>query len=100
MRREATSCSFSPIAHEIWHRCLPWGAHVQDTFFDSGMQVVLPLYLSISLATTRWGTRLHCVHANYFIQSVTNSHEEFGVRCLPFTIKMCTTHFLTVVELV
>ena len=22
-------------SHEIWHRCLPWGVDVQDTFFNS-----------------------------------------------------------------
>ena len=32
--------SFSPILHEIWHRCLPWGVDVQDKFFDSGRKCV------------------------------------------------------------
>ena len=24
---------FFTNSHEIWHRCLPWGVDVQDTFF-------------------------------------------------------------------
>ena len=26
--------------HEIWHRSLPWGVHVQDMYFDSGRKSV------------------------------------------------------------
>ena len=32
--------SFSPILMKYWHRCLPLGVDVQDTFFDSGRKCV------------------------------------------------------------
>ena len=35
LRRELLP-QFFTNSHEIWHRCLPWGVDVQDTFFDSG----------------------------------------------------------------
>ena len=31
---------FFTNSHEIWHRCLPLGVDVQDTFFDSGRKCV------------------------------------------------------------
>ena len=36
LRRELLLLSFLTNSHEIWHRCLPLGVDVQDTFFDSG----------------------------------------------------------------
>ena len=41
LRRELLP-QFFTNSHEIWHRCLPWGVHidVQDTFFDSGRKCV------------------------------------------------------------
>ena len=38
LRRELLP-QFFTNSHEIWHRCLPWGVDVQDTFFDSGRKV-------------------------------------------------------------
>ena len=32
--------SFFTNSHKIWHRCLPLGVDVQDTFFDSGRKCV------------------------------------------------------------
>ena len=32
LRRELPP-QFFTNSHEIWHRCLPWGVDVQDTFF-------------------------------------------------------------------
>ena len=31
---------FLTNSHEIWHRCLPWGVDVQDTFLDIGKKCV------------------------------------------------------------
>ena len=39
LRRELLP-QFFTNSHEIWHRCLPWGVDVQDTFFDSGRKCV------------------------------------------------------------
>ena len=39
LRRELLP-QFFTNSHEIWHRCLPWGVDVQDTFFDSGSKCV------------------------------------------------------------
>ena len=33
---------FFTNSHEIWHRCLPWGVNVQDTFFLTVAESVLP----------------------------------------------------------
>ena len=35
-----TTSSVFHNSHEIWHRCLPLGVDVQDTFFDSGRKCV------------------------------------------------------------
>ena len=35
-----TSVTLFTNSHEIWHRCLPWGVDLQDTFFDSGSKCV------------------------------------------------------------
>ena len=39
LRRELLP-QFFTNSHEIWHRCLPWGVDVQDTFFDSDRKCV------------------------------------------------------------
>ena len=39
LRRELLP-QFFTNSHEIWHRCLPLGVDVQDTFFDSGRKCV------------------------------------------------------------
>ena len=31
---------FFTNSHKFWHRCLPLGVDVQDTFFDSGRKCV------------------------------------------------------------
>ena len=36
----ASRTKFFTNSHEIWHRCLPLGVDVQDTFFDSGRKCV------------------------------------------------------------
>ena len=39
---------FFTNSHEIWHRCLPLGVDVQDTFFDSGRKcVVVTAYYTV-----------------------------------------------------
>ena len=56
---------FFTNSHEIWHRCLPWGVDVQDTFFDSGRKCV-------AMVTAYYGKNggggggKSCV-ANYFL---------------------------------
>ena len=39
LRRELLP-QFFTNSHKIWHRCLPLGVDVQDTFFDSGRKCV------------------------------------------------------------
>ena len=41
LRRELLP-QFFTNSHEIWHRCLPWGVDVQDTFFFTVAESVLP----------------------------------------------------------
>ena len=41
LRRELLP-QFFTNSHEIWHRCLPWGVDVQDTFFSTVAESVLP----------------------------------------------------------
>ena len=41
LRRELLP-QFFTNSHEIWHRCLPWGVDVQDTFFLTVAESVLP----------------------------------------------------------
>ena len=40
---------FFTNSHEIWHRCLPWGVDVQDTFFDSGRKCVAMVMAYVTL---------------------------------------------------
>ena len=60
LRRELLP-QFFTNSHEIWHRCLPWGVDVQDTFFDSGRKCV-------AMVTAYYGKNggKSCV-ANYFL---------------------------------
>ena len=39
LRRELLP-QFLNNPHEIWHRCLPWGVDVQDSFFYRGRKWV------------------------------------------------------------
>ena len=41
LHRELLS-QFFTNSHEIWHRCLPWGVDVQDTFVLTVAESVLP----------------------------------------------------------
>ena len=41
LRRELLP-QFFTNSHEIWHRCLPWGVDVQDTYFLTVAESVLP----------------------------------------------------------
>ena len=64
--------SFSPrqtSSHEIWHRCLPWGVDVQDTFFESGRKCVA---MVTAYYGKNWGKILR---RELLPQFFTNSHE-------------------------
>ena len=52
---------FFTNSHEIWHRCLPLGVDVQDTFLDSGRKCVA---MVTAYYGKNWGKS--CV-ANYFL---------------------------------
>ena len=61
LRRELLP-QFLTNSHEIWHRCLPWGVDVQDTFFNSGRK-------SVAMVTAYYYGKnggKSCV-ANYFL---------------------------------
>ena len=61
LRRELLP-QFVTNSHEIWHRCLPWGVDVQDTFFDSGRKCVA----MVTAYYGKNGGKKSCV-ANYFL---------------------------------
>ena len=78
--------SFSPNSHEIWHRCLPWGVDVQDTFFDSGRKCV-------AMVTAYYGKNGGKILRRELLpQFFTNSHEIWH-RCLPWGVDVQDTFF-------
>ena len=60
LRRELLP-QFLTNSHEIWHRCLPWGVDVQDTFMDNGRKCVA---MVMAYYGKNWGES--CV-VNYFL---------------------------------
>ena len=54
LRRELLP-QFFTNSHEIWHRCLPWGVDVQDTFFDSDRKCVA---YGNGILWQKWGENL------------------------------------------
>ena len=91
LRRELLP-QFFTNSHEIWHRCLPWGVDVQDTFFfDSGRKCV-------AMVTAYYGKNGgKILHRELLPQFFTNSHEIWH-RCLPWGADVQDTFFLTVAE--
>ena len=79
--------SFFTNSHEIWHRCLPWGVDVQDTFFDSGRKCVAMVngILWQKIGEKIWRREL-------LPQFFTNSHEIWH-RCLPWGEDVQDTFF-------
>ena len=78
--------SFSTNSHEIWHRCLPWGVDVQDTFFDSGRKCV-------AMVTAYYGKNGGKILRRELLpQFFTNSHEIWH-RCLPWGVDVQDTFF-------
>ena len=79
---------FFTNSHEIWHRCLPWGVDVQDTFFNSGS--------SVAMVTAYYGENGGKILRRELLpQFFTNSHEIWH-RCLPWGVDVQDTFFLTV----
>ena len=78
--------SFFTNSHEIWHRCLPWGVDVQDTFFDSGRKCVA---MVTAYYGKNWGKILR---RELLPQFFTNSHEIWH-RCLPWGVDVQDTFF-------
>ena len=78
---------FFTNSHEIWHRCLPWGVDVQDTFFDSGRKCV-------AMVTAYYGKigGKSCI-ANYFL-SLSSIRVKFGTTCVPTGVHVHLTHAL------
>ena len=66
LRRELLP-QFLNNSHEIWHRCLPWGVNVQDTFFDSGRKC-------IAMVTAYYGKKL----GNLASQTTSSVFEQFS----------------------
>ena len=85
LRRELLP-QFFTNSHEIWHRCLPWGVDVQDTFFDSGRKCVA---MVTAYYGKNWGKILH---RELLPQFFTNSHEIWH-RCLPLGVDVQDTFF-------
>ena len=85
LRRELLP-QFFTNSHEIWHRCLPWGVDVQDTFFDSGRKCV-------AMVTAYYGKNWGKIfHRELLPQFFTNSHEIWH-RCLPLGVDVQDTFF-------
>ena len=77
---------FFTNSHEIWHRCLPWGVDVQDTFFDSGRKCV-------AMVTAYYGKNGGKILRRELLpQFFTNSHEIWH-RCLPWGVDVQDTFF-------
>ena len=85
LRRELLP-QFFTNSHEIWHRCLPWGVDVQDTFFDSGRKCVA---MVTAYYGKNWGKILR---RELLPQFFTNSHEIWH-RCLPWGVDVQGTFF-------
>ena len=89
LRRELLP-QFFTNSHEIWHRCLPWGVDVQDTFFDSDRKCV-------AMVTAYYGKNGGKILRRELLpQFFTNSHEIWH-RCLPWGVDVQDI-FWTVVE--
>ena len=85
LRRELLP-QFFTNSHEIWHRCLPWGVDVQDTFFDSGRKCV-------AMVTAYYGKNGGKSYvANYFL-SFSPILMKFEHRCLPWGVDVQDTFF-------
>ena len=85
LRRELLP-QFFTNSHEIWHRCLPWGVDVQDTFFDSGRKCV-------AMVTAYYGKNGgKILRRELPPQFFTNSHEIWH-RCLPWGVDVQDTFF-------
>ena len=85
LRRELLP-QFFTNSHEIWHRCLPWGVDVQDTFFDSGRKCV-------AMVTAYYGKNGgEILRRELLPQFFTNSHEIWH-RCLPWGVDVQDTFF-------
>ena len=86
LRRELRLPQFFTNSHEIWHRCLPWGVDVQDTFFDSGRKCV-------AMVTAYYGKNGGKIVRRVLLpQFFTNSHEIWH-RCLPWGVDVQEIYF-------
>ena len=71
---------------QIWHRCLPLGVDVQDTFLDSGRKCVA---MVTAYYGKNWGEILR---RELLPQFFTNSHKIWH-RCLPLGVDVQDTFF-------
>ena len=78
---------FFTNSHEIWHKSLPWGVDVQDTFFDSGRKCVA----MVTAYGKNWGKILRR-ELHVLPQFFTNSYEIWH-RCLPWGVDVQDTFF-------
>ena len=85
LRRELLP-QFFTNSHEIWHRCLPWGVDVQDTFFGQWQKECCH---GNGILWQKWGKILR---RELLPQFFTNSHEIWH-RCLPWGVDVQDTFF-------
>ena len=85
LRRELLP-QFFTNSHKIWHRCLPWGVDVQDTFLDSGRKCVA---MVTAYYGKNWGKILR---RELLPQFFTNSHKIWH-KCLPLGVDVQDTFF-------
>ena len=85
LRRELLP-QFFTNSHEIWHKCLPWGVDVQDTFCWQWQKVCCH---GNGILWQKWGEILR---RELLPQFFTNSHEIWH-RCLLWGVDVQDTFF-------
>ena len=85
LRRELLPQFFNN-SHEIWHRCLPWGVDVQDTFFDSGRKCV-------AMVTVYYGKNWGEILRRELLPQFLNDSHGIWQRCLPWVVDVQDTFF-------
>ena len=83
LRRELLP-QFFTNSHEIWHRCLPLGVDVQDTFFDSGRKCV-------AMVTAYYTVKKYCGAGVLITFSDISSFIHISANMSPIGLKFSQT---------
>ena len=82
------------MSHEIWHRCLPWGVDVQDTFFDSGRKCV-------AMVTAYYTVKKYCGAGILITFSDISSFHPISINVLELNTKVLIffSYFVVLISL-